>query len=74
MTRSLSWMRTLRAVFITGLLVIALLGAVLGAIGNRGRLWTSIGEHGDGEPTAAPSRTPSGTAHIFYRMGGVSRR
>ncbi len=71
MTRSLSWMRTLRAIFIAGLLVIALLGAVLGAIGNRGRLWTSIGERGDGEPAAVPSPAPNGTANTFYRLGGV---
>lgn len=64
MTPNARWMRTLRTIVVAGLLVIALLGAVLGSIGTRGWNWA----HSPGETTTTPPLVPSG---MTFRIGAA---
>ena len=67
MSWNASWRRVLRAVVVTGLLVLALLGSVLGAIGTRG--YPSNFARSPDSRGVAPASPASGA--MEYRIGAA---
>jgi hypothetical protein len=65
--------RRMRTIVLTGLLVIALLGAILGAIGGRGATWVSADDDGTSHRTEPACVAGACAPALFGRRGERDR-